>query len=438
MKRFEESIETDLREEIAELKRQLEEHQRPRPSRGRMIFWAVLSVVLLVAGFVGGYLPRQRRAAILATEAHEGSVALPVVNVTEVKRTASGGELLLPATLQAITEAPVMARTEGYLRRRFADIGDRVTAGQVLGELEAPELQQQIRQAAAAVEQARAAAEQASAALDQGSANAELARVTATRWANLSARGVVSRQENDQYQAQFRSQSANVAALTKAVSAARSNVNAVEANLARLRDVEGYQKVRAPFDGVITVRNVDVGALISSGSTLLFRVAQTGMLRAYVNVPQSAATAVKPGQKARITVPDLPGKAFDGTITRSASALDPASRTLLTEVQIPNPGGLLLPGMYVQAGLIGTRGAPALLIPGDTVMVRADGPQVGAVGQDGVVHLTRISVGRDYGDRVEVASGLQEGQWVVMNPGDTVREGARVKAVRVQEKPKAR
>ena len=438
MSYVEDSTEMSLRAEIDELKRQLKEHRRPRPSRGRMLFWAALAAVLLVVGFLGGYLPRHRREALLQAEARAGNIALPVVNVTAVERATSAGQLQLPANLQAIAEAPVLARTDGYLRRRFADIGDRVKAGQVLAEIEAPELQQQIRQAVAAVEQARAAAEQAAAALEQGKANAELAGVSAGRSARLSARGVISRQEDDQYQAQYRAQTANVSALEKAISAARGNAGAAEANLARLRELEGYQKVRAPFDGVVTVRNVDAGALIAAGNTLLYRVAQTGTLRAYVNVPQANATAVKAGQKARVTIPELPGREFSGTVVRTANALDPSSRTLLTEIQIPNSGGALLPGMYVRADLSTTQGEPPLVIPGDTLVVRADGTQVAVVGDDGVVHFTSITVGRDYGDRIEVLWGLNAGQWVVTNPGDTAREGAQVKAVHAQEKLKTR
>ena len=232
------------------------------------------------------------------------------MEVMRVGRVLDQSELKLPGTMQAVTEAPILARADGYLKSRLVDIGDRVQAGQPLAEIEAPELDQQIRQAKAAVEQAQAALEQAQANLEQGKANRELARVTAERWKTLAAQGVVSQQENDQYQAQLAAQNANVQALEKAISAQRSNVAAAKANLARLQEVQGYRIVKAPFDGVITLRNVDVGALVSAGSTLLYRIAQTGTLRTYVNVPQDNANSVHAGQPAQLTRLQFSGPAF--------------------------------------------------------------------------------------------------------------------------------
>jgi RND family efflux transporter MFP subunit len=384
---------------------------------------------LIVAGLFAGYLPRQRREDVLAAESKAGARTLPVVNVVKVGRSAAQSELILPGNIQAVTEGPVLARTSGYLKRRLVDIGDRVKQDQPLAEIEAPELDQQIRQARAAVEQADNAAGQADAALKQGQANENLARVTQERFKNLFEKGVVSRQENDNYQAQWAAQQANVEALGKAISVARSNAGAVRANLDRLAELKNYQTVRAPFEGVITVRNVDTGALVSEGATLLFRVAQAGQLRIYVNLPQSEAAAVRPGQRASLTVPELPGRKFAGTVTRTSGALDPATRTLLTEVQVSNPDGALLPGMYAQVDLSVPRSHPSLLIRGDTLVVRADGPQVAVVASDGKVHFARIQLGRDYGDRLEALSGLEEGQQIVVNPSDAVREGVQVKPV---------
>jgi len=245
----------------------------------------------------------------------------------------------------------VLARASGYIKRRYADIGDRVKQGEVLAEIEAPELDQQIRQAKATVDQANSTIEQAQAALEQGRSNENLARVTAQRWENLSKKGVVSRQENDTYQLQWAAQKANVQALEKAVAAARNNASSVEANVARLNDLLEYQTVRAPFAGVITLRNVDTGVLVNEGSTLLYRIAQTDRLRTYVNVPQADAESVRVGQHAVLVIPDLPGRGFPGAVTRTANALDPATRTLLVEVQVPNPAALLMPGMYAQVDL---------------------------------------------------------------------------------------
>jgi len=434
-----------LREEVVELKRQLEEQKRlhsgPRktgPSAGTMLVLAVIIVILIVAGFFAGYLPRQRREEVLAAESKDASQTLPTVTVTKVTHSTTQSELVLPGNIQAITEAPVLARASGYIKKRYVDIGDRVKEGQVLADVEAPELDQQILQARATVDQANSAVEQAQAALEQGKSNENLAKVTAVRWENLQKRGVVSKQENDTYQAQYTAQQANVQALAKAVSAAQGNVGAARANLDRLIQLKTYQTVRAPFAGVITVRNVDTGALVTDSQTLLFRIAQTDNLRTYINLPQTDADSVRPGQAATLTVPELPGRKFTGRIARTANALDPATRTLLTEVQVPNAAGLLMPGMYAQVDLLMPRKNPPLLIPGDTLVVRSDGPQVAVVNSDGTVHFTLIQLGRDYGDRVEVLSGLEAGQSIVVNASDVVREGVRVNPVMTAEKGAAK
>ena len=429
------SAEARLREEVEQLKRQLAEqkklhdagaHARTGPSAATLLLIALTIVALVVVGFVAGYLPRQKREQVLAAESKENVSALPTVNFARVERSATKTQLVLPGNIQAMTEAPVLARASGYIRKRYVDIGDSVKAGAVMAEIEAPELDQQILQANAALDQARSAVQQAEAALEQGKANENLAKVTAGRWDNLQKRGVVSKQENDTYQAQYAAQQANVQALAKAQAASQSNVGAAQANLERLKQLKTYQTVRAPFDGVVTVRNVDTGALVNEGNTLLYRVAQTGSLRVYVNLPQSESENVKPGQHATLTIAELPGKKFDGAVTRTSNALDPASRTLLTEVQVANTAGLLLPGMYAQVDLSVPRRDPPLVVPGDTLVVRSDGPQVAVIGAGEQVHFTRIQLGRDFGDRLEVLSGLEEGQRLVVNPSDAVIEGVKV------------
>src|ERR1035437_918482 len=403
--------------------------KRPGPSRLTLLVLALLLVVLVAAGFFAGYLPRRRRESVLAAESKVAVDSLPVVNVQKVKRAEAKTNLVLPGNIQAVTEAPVLARASGYIKRRYADIGDRVKEGQALAEIEAPELNQQIRQAQATVDQANSTVQQAEAALQQGHSNENLARVTAQRWQNLSKKGVVARQENDTYQAQWAAQQANIQALEKAVAAARNNVSAVEANVARLNDLLAYQTVRAPFAGVITLRNVEAGVLVNEGHTLLFRIAQTDRLRPYLKFPRAEAGSGRVGQQAVLVTPDLPGHGFPGAVTRPANALAPATRTLLVEVQVPNPGALLMPGMYAQVDLSVPRKDPPLLIPGDTLVVRSDGPQVAVVAPDGRVHFARIQLGRDFGDRLEVLSGLEDGQQVVVNPSDAIREGAKVKPV---------
>jgi RND family efflux transporter MFP subunit len=258
--------------------------------------------------------------------------------------------------------------------------------------------------------------------------------VTAQRFTNLFTRGVISHQDKDTYEAQYEAQQANVQALEKAVAAARSNTAATEANLARLNELLGFLTVRAPFAGVITVRNIDSGALVNEGNTLLYRLAQTDRLRTYLNVPQAEAESVRVGQQATLQIPDLPGRKFPGAVSRTAHALDPATRTLLVEVQVPNPAAALLPGMYAQVDLAVPRRNPPLVIPADTLVVRSDGPQVAVVNADGSVHYALVQLGRDLGNRLEVLSGVEEGQRLAINPSDAVREGAKVKPVLAPEK----
>ena len=437
------STEERLRAEIADLKRRLEQQQKGQhatpapPSRTTLGALSLIGLVVIAGAFFAGYLPHQKRERMLVAEAKAEAEAHPTVTVALVRRAPAHVDVLLPGNIQAVTEAPVLARADGYIKKRYADIGDRVKAGRLLAELEAPELDQQVRQAQAALDQTRSELEAASANLEQGKTNEDLARVTAARWNNLVAKGAVSRQENDQYQTQFKAQSAAVQSLQKAVAAARNTVAAAEANLARLSELQGYEKVRAPFSGVITVRNIDVGTLVTAGNTLLYRIAQTNILRTYINVPQSDADVVRVGQAAELEIPDLPGRRFHGAVTRTANALDPASRTLLVEVQVPNPEGALLPGMYSQVSLTAPRLDPSMLIPGDTLVVRPDGTQVALVGDDQAVHFERVQLGRDYGDQIEVVAGLREGQRVVVNPGDAVRDGVRVNPVVLKEKAPA-
>lgn len=436
-----------LRQENEDLKRRLQQLTEPvqdpsyggPPSRpwqpAGITIWAIFLTVaiLVVVAFFSGYIPRQKRRALLVNEAREQEVALPRVEVIQIGRSATNSELLLSGNIQAITEAPILARSEGYLVRRLVDIGDRVVAGQLLAQTEAPEMDEQIRQANAALQQAQAAVDQAVANHQQGKADMELARVTAERWTSLAAQGVVSKQDNDRYQAQYQSQAASVRALEKAIAVQRANVAAAEANLGRLQKIQSYRFVVAPFAGVITLRNVDVGALVTAGNTLLFRIAQTGTLRTYVNVPQTYANSVRVGQIARLNVSNVPGRQFTGTVARTASSLDPSSRTLLVEIHVPNPGGELLPGMYATVDLISARTHPPLLVPSDALIVRGEGTLVAMVRPDHSVHLQKIQVARDYGDRLEVTNGLAEGDMIIPNPGDAAREGLKVEPVPIAE-----
>ncbi len=438
---------SDLVRENEALKRQIQElktagngasHAAPSPRVWRpsaITMWAIflVAVVLVVVAFLSGYMPLEKRRDLIAGEAREQAQALQRVEVIEVRRASDQSAIELPGNIEAITEAPILARADGYLKGRMVDIGDRVKSGQPLAEIEAPEVDEQIRQVKAALQQAKAGVDQAVANQERGQADEELAKVTAERWSALLTKGVVSRQENDRYQAEYRSLTAATKSLEKAVAMQQSNLAAAEANLARLDAVQGYRMVKAPFDGVITLRNVDVGALVTAGNTLLFRIAQTATLRTYLNVPQSNASDIRTGQTARLTVTNLPGRSFAGAVARTASALDPASRTLLVEVHVPNPDGALLPGMYARVDLSSARANAPLVIPSEAMIVRGDGTEVALVRDGHTIHLQKIEVGRDYGDRLEVTGGLTEGQTIIANPGDVVREGLQVQTVPVSK-----
>lgn len=445
---LETSAEQRLREENETLRRQLQELKSNgngpghgggpahmwRPSRLTILAIVLAATLVVTAAFLVGYARVRGQRALIVNEASDEQHAVTRVDVEQATRSTRDSDVQLPGNIQAITEAPLLARADGYVIKRMADIGDRVKAGQDLAEIDAPELADQVRQGKASLQQAQAALDQAQANLQQGKTDLDLARVTAERWANLSARGVVSKQENDQYQSQMKSRAAAVEALEKAVVVQRNNVKAAEANVSRLETMLGYRMVKAPFDGVITLRNVDSGALVNAGSTLLFRVAQIGTMRIYVNVPQTLANSVKPGQPAQVSVANLPGRHFQGTIARTANSLDPASRTLLLEVHVANPDGSLFPGMYAQVDLKSVRVDPPLLISSTALVLLSEGTKVAVVRPDNTVHLQGVSVGRDYGDRLEITGGLHDGDTVILNPGDSAREGAKVVPVRAGAK----
>ena len=440
------SSDADLRNEIEELKRQLAEvRQAPREAAGPPAqFWkpsgitivalALAIAILFFIAFLAGYGPWQKRNLTIMAESREQTRAVPRVDVVRAVRSTAESDLKLPGNIQALTEAPVLARADGYIQRRLADIGDHVRAGQTLAEIDVPELDEQVLQARAALDQARASVDEAQANLEQGQSDLELAKLSADRWTALVGKGAVSKQENDQYQTQYRSKIAGVRALEKALAAQRNAVAASEANLSRLEKLRGYRLVTAPFDGVITMRNVDTGALVNAGNTLLYRIAQSDRLRIYLNVPQSYSSAVKTGQIAIVTVSNLPGRQFQGQVARTSNSLDPATRTLLTEVQLDNRAGVLEPGMYADVNLASKRPSPPLVIPANALMMRENGSQVAVVTSGDIVRLKKIQVDRDYGDRLDVTGGLDDGDAVVVNPGDAIAEGAKVEPVPLKTK----
>jgi RND family efflux transporter MFP subunit len=408
-------------------------------------------LALLAGLFAFGYARYRSVQRVAASEARKEEQTLPVVNVEQVRRSPGISELLLPGNITPITEASLYARASGYVRKRYVDIGDKVKQGQLLAEIEAPELDQQVVQGRAAVAQAEQQLQQAQAELEDSRTQLELARVTWERYRVLVEHGAISRQDADQQLAAYRSARANVNSAQANVSAADQSLRGSRANLERLTSLQGFERLRAPFDGIVTARTFDIGALISTsgatgntgvagGSGELFRVAQIGTLRILINVPQENAPSVRVGQAAKVMVQQF-AQPFQGRITRTANSLDQATRTLLTEVQVQNPNHQLLPGMYAQIAISNVRMNPPLLVPGDSLMLGGNGITVATLrdlkkeeaGNYGPgakrIHIQAIDVGRDYGPQVEVTRGLEGWEYVVVNPGDTVEEGAVVRPV---------
>jgi len=404
--------------------------ERPRGGPNRRLLITVVIALPLVVLLLIGFLPRRERLRALVAASEKEEHSLQVVNTARVRRGTSASELALPGNIQAITDAPIYTRADGYVLKRYVDIGDRVAAGQVLAEIEVPDLDQQVHQARANLLQARSALAQAEANLVRAKSTEHLAQLTVERWKVLVARGVLARQDGDQKEADYEVAVADRKAQEANVSAAQSSVSAAEANLGRLLDLQGFEKITAPFAGLITARNFDVGALVASGGVSgheLFHMAQIGVVRIFVDVPQSYAPFIRRGLAAVVTVQQLPARSFAGKVARTSQSLDPSTRTLLTEVDVPNQASLLLPGMYARVSLRTVSAEPPLLVPGDALVTRANGTRVAVVAEDGSVHFQKVSVGRDYGTETEVLSGLEGGELVIINPTDDVREGARVK-----------
>jgi RND family efflux transporter MFP subunit len=389
----------------------------------------VVAATLIVLWFVG-YLPRRDRERTLVRATDELKTEISQVTVERAQRSPALGYLTLPGNVTPLTEALINARATGYIKRRLVDIGDRVAKGQLLAEIDSPDLDEQVLQAEAGVSQAEAALSGAEYQLRQALARLNLARVTAERWKILVQKGVVSRQESDQRDADLEAQQAGVDSAQAAVRAAGNSVHASQANQRRLVDMQVFEKVTAPFSGIITARNVEVGSLIpASGGAALFRIAESGMLRITVDVPQTSAAYVRVGGSAEVTLQEIPGRTFRGKISRTANALDATTRTLPTEIEVANPTGILLPNMFAQVKLVNVGAASSALIPGDALIVRSNGTQVAVVTAGDRIHFQAIEVGRDFGQTTEVRAGLSGDELVVVNPTDDVREGGRVKPV---------
>ena len=409
---------------------------RPAARSRCCLFWWPRS---FLAAFFVGYIPHHRRDLQIIAEANVQNDALPDVTVVAAKKASAMGELVLPGNIQAVTEAPILARADGYVQRRYVDIGDRVTAGQLLAEVEAPDLDQQVRQAQAAVEQAQADLARANAALEQGKANESIAKVTATRWDNLVRRGAVSKQENDQYQAQYQAQAANVKALERAVDAAKGNIAAMQANVGPVDRHAGIsQGARAlRRRGHAAQRRRGNAGQHGQHDAVSHRADQSSahlLERAASPAPRMCMSA----RWRRWPRPELPERKFSGTVTRTANALDPASRTLLVEVQVPNPEGKLLPGMYVEVDLHLPRKDPPLLLPSDTLSVRPEGHHGGrcSIPTTSFTSSAWLSAAI-MAARSRSCPGSSAGQRVIANPNDSVQEGVKVHPVLVARAPEA-
>ena len=373
--------------------------QRPRSGRG---IWIAIIVLLVVAGVViAGIIPRERAKAALRTETYD--LAVPTVTVIHPKIGAPLQEIVLPGNIQAFIDSPIYARTNGYLKKWYADIGSHVKAGQLLGEIETPEVDQQL--------------DQARADLNTAQANDHLAEITATRYRDLGKTEAVSKQDVDNAAGDAEAKKAMVAS-------AQSNVK-------RLEQLQSFEKIYAPFDGVITARNTDIGHLINSGAggpaTELFHIAETRSLRVYINVPQEYSQATDPGLTADLTLQEFPGKRFKGKLVRTSSSIDPVTRTLLVEVDVENPTGELLPGAYTQVHLRVPSGTPAVILPVSAMLFRSEGMQAATVENGDQVQLRNVVVGRDFGNEIEVVSGIKASDWVIVNPSDSLVSGEKVR-----------
>jgi RND family efflux transporter MFP subunit len=376
--------------------------QRPASAGSkRGVLIAVVVLIIVACVVVAGIVPRERAKAALKAETFD--LAVPTVSVIHAKRGAPEQEIVLPGNMQAFIDSPIYARTNGYLKRWYTDIGAHVKAGQLLAEIDTPEVDQQL--------------DQARADLNTSQANLRLAQVTAERYEDLKTTDSVSKQDVDN--------------ATSDYAAKKAMLQSADHNVKRLEQLQSFQKIYAPFDGVITARKTDVGDLINSGNgglaQELFHIAATRRLRVYINVPQQYSRAAKPGLTADVTLPEFPNRRFRGTLVRTANSIDLASRTLLVEVDVDNATGELLPGAYTEVHLQLPESTPTYLLPVTALIFQSQGMQIAEVDSNNRALLTSITIGRDFGGEVEVVSGLTGQENVIDNPPDSLVPGETVR-----------
>jgi RND family efflux transporter MFP subunit len=380
------------------------------PRRTRAVLFGIALAALLLAGF--GIVTRVRARGALKDDTIRG--AAPIVSVIAPERGAAKQEIVLPGTAQAFTDSPIYARTSGYLKKWHADIGARVRKGELLAEIDSPEIEQQLQAAKADLATAQA--------------NEHLAKLTADRYVELGRTDSVSKQEADN------------AAQTYA--ARRAATESAQANVRRLQQMVSFERIEAPFDGVITARNTDIGQLVDAGSgggpaRELFHIASVDRLRVFVGVPQTASGAATAGLPVGVEVAERPGRSVEGKIVRNASSIDPSTRTMLVEIDLDNHAGDILPGAAVQVHLKLPSGVPTLLLPVSALMFRAEGPRVAVVGPEDRAKLLPVTIGRDYGNRVEVTFGLEPTSRVIDSPPDSLVEGQKVQTATPSSKKDA-
>jgi len=371
-------------------------------------YWIAIIAVLTVVGLiVSGILPRIQARASLHRETRE--MAIASVTVVHPTRAPASSEIVLPANVQAFIDAPIYARTNGYLKKWYVDIGSRVKTGQLLAEIDTPEVNQALGQSRADLATAEA--------------NLNLSRITADRYRDLLKTDSVSKQDADNAAGDY--------------AAKQAIVHSAEANVRRLEDLQSFQKIYAPFTGVITARNTDIGALIDSGAvggtrTELFHIVQPERLRVYVNVPEAYSQAAKPGLTADLTLAEFPGRRFPGKLVRTASAIDTTTRTLLVQIDVDNPTGTLLSGAYAEVHLKLPGANSSLILPVNTLLFRSEGLRVATVPDGQHAELKPVTLGHDFGSEVEVVAGLNGDDTVIINPPDSVISG---QAVRIVQTP---
>jgi RND family efflux transporter MFP subunit len=384
----------------------------PRVGKSRVIFLTGLGVAAVAGAFWLGWVPHRERVELIEARAERMRNSIPRVNVVAVRQAGEFSESLLPGNVQALEETVVYARTTGYLNRWLVDIGDEVQAGQLLAEIDTPEVDQQL-------EQARAQLGQLQAKLKTAEAAATFAAATFDRYAALLKTESVTAQEYDDRLARRDTTAA-------AVDAAQADIAAGQANVNRLVELQSFSMVYAPFSGTITRRTIEIGQLVTTGTNTaqpLFQISKTDPVRVFIDVPQMYAPGVEIGLETELVVRELPNEKFVGTVTRTSRSIDQATRTLLTEIRVPNPNHKLLTGSYVQVKLRTRRQVPPLIVPATAIIVNAEGSQVAIVEKGNSVRLRSVEIEGNIGSEVGLSSGLEPGMMVVTNPGDRLRDG---------------